>query len=307
MTQLTRRDFLVTTAASIAATRTAFAAASTNAFAGQLCFFSKHLPSQNWQQLAQSVKQLGCDGVDLTVRPGGHVTPEKAATELPQAVAAIRAAGLSVPMITTGLLTADEPTAPIILAAAGKAGIPYFKTGYHKYGLNDARAEIAKAGAAFRSIAALGKQHNVQAGFHNHTGYIGGGIWDFMPVMDALESQWGGWYYDPHHAVAEGGGGAWKAALNIIARRIKMVAVKDFTWEKGPKGWAVKDCPLGQGMVDWPYFFAALAKANFKGPISLHIEYDIAGKTASEKETNTLVAAERDLAFLKAQVAAAFR
>ncbi|MGH9326596.1 MAG: sugar phosphate isomerase/epimerase, partial [Terriglobia bacterium] len=72
-------------------------------FRGTLCFFSKPVPQLNWKELAQSAKRAGFGGIDLTVRPGGHVLPERAATDLPKAVATIREEGLEVPMITTSL------------------------------------------------------------------------------------------------------------------------------------------------------------------------------------------------------------
>jgi hypothetical protein len=49
-----------------------------------------------------------------------------------------------------------------------------------------------------------------------------------------------------------------------------------------------------------------LAKARFHGPASLHLEYEIGGATAAALEENTLAAAARDLAFVKARVAEAF-
>ncbi len=107
------------------------------------------------------------------------------------------------------------------------------------------------------------------------------------------------------HAVVEGGEGGWRAALNLVSPRLKMVAIKDFFWEKTAKGWRQHDCPLGEGMVDWKEFFAMLAKAGFHGPVSLHLEYEIPGATAGVKQDNTLDAAARDLAFLKAGLAEA--
>jgi sugar phosphate isomerase/epimerase len=50
-------------------------------------------------------------------------------------------------------------------------------------------------------------------------------------------------------------------------------------------------------MVDWPRFCATLARANFQGPISLHLDYHPASDVS---------AIERDLAFLKKQIAAAY-
>src|SRR2546422_4865491 len=67
--------------------------------------------------------------------------------------------------------------------------------------------------------------------------------------------------------------------------RLKMVAAKDFYWEKTPdKGWQARNCPLGEGMVDWKYFFKAIGRAGFQGPISLHLEYDVPGSTKAAKE-----------------------
>jgi L-ribulose-5-phosphate 3-epimerase len=85
-----------------------------------------------------------------------------------------------------------------------------------------------------------------------------------------------------------------------------MVAIKDFFWEKTAKGWQQRNCPLGEGMVDWKEFFTALAKAGFHGPVSLHLEYEIPGATTAARQENTLAAAARDLAFLKEHLAKAY-
>ena len=121
-------------------------------------------------------------------------------------------------------------------------------------------------------------------------------MWDVVPIIDALDPRWAGYYFDVRHAVVEGGDGGWRAALNLVAPRLKMIAVKDFFWEKGPKGWQQRNCPLGEGMVDWKAFFAALARSGFHGPVSLHLEYEIPGATPAAQQENTLAAAARDLA-----------
>ena len=41
----------------------------------QLVMFSKHLGALSIPEAGQAIKGLGFDGVDLTVRPGGHVEP----------------------------------------------------------------------------------------------------------------------------------------------------------------------------------------------------------------------------------------
>ena len=258
-------------------------------------------------RLAQNMKRVGYDGIDLTVRKGGHVLPERAAEDLPKAVAAILKQGLEVPMITTELVSAADPTARPILSTAGRLSIPFFKPGYYKYDFVDVRRELQRAGDEFRRLAELGKGYGMQVGFHNHEGYVGAALWDIATVMDSLDPKWAGYYFDVRHATAEGGVGGWKIATNLVAPRLKMVAVKDFYWEKTPgKGWQQRNCPLGEGMVNWKYYFKALARTGYHGPISVHLEYEIPGSTTGAKEDNTLAAAQRDLAFVKARLSEAY-
>ncbi len=275
-------------------------------YRGPFCLFSKPLPEMDWQRLAQSARRVGFDGLDLTVRAEGHVLPDKAAEDLPRAVAAIRAEGLEVPMITTALVSAEDPTARPILSTASKLGIPYFKAGYYLYKLLDVRHELAEAGEQFRGLAALAGEYRIQLGYHNHEEYIGAPVWDMASVIGPLDPKWVGFYFDPRHATAEGGVGAWKIATNLVLPRLKMIAVKDFYWEKTAQGWRDVNCPLGQGMVDWKYFFKAVAQAGFQGPMSLHIEYEVPGKTRVEHEENILGTAQHDLEFLKARVREAY-
>jgi len=209
-------------------------------------------------------------------------------------------------MITTALLSAADPTALPILETAGRNHVSFFKPGYYHYAFVDVRKELESAAAELRGLAALSARCGVQLGYHNHAGYLGGPVWDIARVIDGFDPRWAGYYFDVRHAVVEGGDGGWRAALNLVAPRLKMVAIKDFFWEKTPKGWQQRNCPLGEGMVDWKEFFMALAKAGFAGPVSLHLEYEIPGATAAARRENTLAAATRDLAFLKAHLAKAY-
>jgi sugar phosphate isomerase/epimerase len=288
---VTRRELLA--AAAQVAVVGAFASPRVSAQSTrEFCLFSKHLPELAWSDLGKAVKDAGFEGVDLTVRAGGHVRPEQAATDLPKAIEAIRAAGVTVPMITTELTSADVPVARPLLTAAAKSGVKYFKTGYWRYSASpDVRAQVAAAGKALAGLAALAAECGIEMGFHNHQAYIGAALWEIAPFMDQLDPRWAGYYFDPRHAVAEGGGGSWKAATHLVAPRLKMVAIKDCRWTKGARGWEVENCPLGEGQVDWTFVGTALRAANFRGPISLHLEYEIPSGTR-----HTLDAAVRDLA-----------
>jgi len=309
---VSRRKFLGTASVAILATANAGAAvpraaAGREPYRGKLCLFSKMFQTMmDWRHLAQAVQPLGFDGLDLTVRPGGHVAPERAAEDLPKAIAIIREAGLDVPMITTALTSASDPTARPILATAAKLGVKFFKVGYYYYKFKDVRQELAAAGKEFRGLVELARQCGIQAGYHNHSEYIGAALWDSATFIDPQDPQWAGFYLDSCHVTGEGGVGAWKSAVHLAAPRLKMAAIKDFYWKTTSKGWEYTVCPLGQGRVDLKYFFGVLAEVNHQGPISLHVEYEPEGESAEEKNANMVVNVVRDLAVLKGHLAEAY-
>ncbi len=225
---------------------------------------------------------------------------------MPSLVEAIRAENVKVPMITTALLDAAETTARPILATAGRLGIPYAKLGYYRYAFRNLDSELAAVATQLRSLVELAAECKIQLGYHNHAGYVGAPLWDIAKIIGPWDPRWIGYYFDIRHAVVEGGDAGWKIATLLAIPRLKMVAVKDFYWEKGPKGWAARNCPLGEGMVDWPGFLKMLASAGFQGPISLHVEYDPGGATEPAKREAMLRAAGRDLQFLRAQLKEAY-
>jgi L-ribulose-5-phosphate 3-epimerase len=295
---LARRDLLMAAPLLAAGTRNVNAEGVTTrgkpARPGPICLFSKHLPTLKPGEVARAIKGLGFEAVDLTVRPDGHVKPEAVEQQLPAAVEAIRAEGLAVPLVTTVLVSADDPSARPILATAGKLGVPLFKPGYWKYEYKDVRGELKQAGRALKGLADLSRRSKVQLGFHNHGDCLGGPVWDGVSIVDGLDPKWAGYYFDTRHAFAEGGQSAWKVATHLVGPRVKAVSVKDFHWEKTSKGWSIKKVPLGQGMVDVGGIFTILAQHGFAGPISLHLEYPIEGGPDA-----VLKAAERDLGVLK--------
>jgi L-ribulose-5-phosphate 3-epimerase len=309
METVTRRTFVKAVAAAgatMASSHDLFASQANPAFRGTVCFFSKHFPLMDAKRLGRTLKTLGFGGVDLTVRPKGHIEPARVAADLPPFVAGIRAEGIAVPMITTDLHSDSEPAARPTLETAARLEIPYFKTGYYYYKFADVKKELDTAARQLRSLAELSARCGVKLGFHNHSGYVGGPVWDIAPTIESLDPKWSGYYFDVRHAVVEGGDAGWRTAFNLAAPRLFMIAVKDVYWEKTAKGWRQHNCPLGEGMVDWKRYFRMLADAKFHGPLSLHLEYDVPGATPEAQEASTIAAATKDLAFIKAHLAEAY-
>ena len=237
-----------------------------------VCVFSKHLQFLGYEDLAKTCKDLGLDGVDLTVRAGGHVLPENVTTDLPRAVEAIRGEGLDVPMITTRPQNASDPDARPILENASKLGIRYFRIGGHKYADDAGPLEqLPRVTDELRGLSELAAEFNMVAGYHNHSGYdnVGAALWDLHAIFRSVGSDHLGSNFDVGHAKVEGGYGAWEINARLLAPWVKMMAVKDFVWKDGKPSWA----PLGTGHVDTVAFLKIFREAGFAGPISLHFEY----------------------------------
>src|SRR2546421_177779 len=89
----------------------------------KVSIFSKHLQFLQGEALANAAADIGFDGIDLAVRKGGHVEPDRVREDLPKLVAAIRRRGLDVPMVTTDIVDADTPFAEDVLKVSSDLGI----------------------------------------------------------------------------------------------------------------------------------------------------------------------------------------
>src|SRR2546426_1461864 len=95
----------------------------------KISVFSKHFQWTNCQEMAAIAKDVGFDGIDLTVRQGGHVLPERVEEDLPKAAQAIPKAELELPMITAEIVDTRSPHAEAILKTASRLGIRYYRWG----------------------------------------------------------------------------------------------------------------------------------------------------------------------------------
>ncbi len=300
MRDLNRRDLLALTAAS--------AASAKAATRPTLCLFTKHLPHLGYKELAKAVRAFGFGGADLTARPRGHVLPENVERDLPKAHEALASEGVALPMISTGLTSRNDPAARPTLYTAARLGIPHFKLGYYRYrSLDDIDAYLAGVKADVEGLAAIAGHAGIAGGFHNHSGkYVGSALWDHWWVLRDTDPRHVGFYFDPCHATIEGGSAGWEIGFHRLKGRLAMVACKDFYWERTQGEWKARMCPLGEGMVDYPKFFRALAASGFSGPISLHVEYKIEAPTEARRIEREMLAIETDLGYLKSQFEAAF-
>jgi len=238
-------------------------------------------------QLAPRLSALGFDGVELPVRPGFQVVPERAATDLPEAARLLADHGLRIFSIAS---TADEPT----IAACAEAGVPIIRIMVDL----KPRGVLAQLEAAQRQWDALVPAldaHGVTIGIQNHCDNC---VANAMGLLRLVEK------YDPKHVAA-----IWDAAHNALEGEQPEIAL-DLLWPhlcmvnlknavRAPAGvgghgeaqWRVSWCAGKEGFASWPRVAAELRRRDYRGVVCLTAEYDDAERVEE--------LAGADLAFAK--------
>ncbi len=253
-----------------------------------VCAFSKHFQWAGVEEMAQVVAALGYEGVDLTVRPGGHVEPARVEDDLPKASDIIRKAGLKLPMVTTAIRDATTPYAETVIKTCAALGIRLYRwDGFRYEGPGPLPQQLDALRPLVKDLAALNRRYGVCAMYHTHSGpgRVGASMWDLYLLLKDFDSRAVAVNLDIGHATVEGGYGGWIHSTRLLLPYTRGVAVKDFLWRQNEKGaWVPGWRPLGQGMVNFKQFFAMLKQAGFHGPIQLHMEYpELAGADRGDR------------------------
>jgi len=278
---VTRREFLIGSAAALSSSAQARPV---------ICAFSKHFQwTSGIAEMAEVMVSLGYEGVDLTVRPGGHVEPNRVQEDLPKAAEIIRKAGLKLPMVTTRFIDASSPEVETVVKTCAALGIRLYRCDTFTY---DAKRPLPVQLEEFRGrvkeLAALNRRYGVCAIYHTHSGpgRVGASMWDLYLLLKDVDPDAVAVNFDIGHATVEGGYGGWIHSTRLLLPISRGVAVKDFLWRKNEKGvWTPWWRPLGEGMVNFRQFFAMLKQSGFAGPLQVHMEYPELGGAARGDRT----------------------
>ena len=273
--------------------------------------FSKNFHWLDYKGMADAVAELGFDGIDLTVRPEGHVLPERVADDLPKAVEAIKKAGLQVHMIVTAITNPDDKFTEPILKAASSQGIGYYRMGWMNY---DEKKSISDNLDHFKTqmtkLTALNRKYKIRGEYQNHSGLsFGSPLWDLWMSIKDLDAEWIGSQFDIMHAQVEGGN-TWQLGLKLLKSYIKTIDIKNFIWSKTSEGWKPQVVPIGEGMVDYKKYLSLLKEYELDGPFSMHFEYPLGGiengaKQITVPKEEIMKAMKHDLVLFKGMLSEA--
>jgi sugar phosphate isomerase/epimerase len=292
-----------------------------------IVFLSKYLQWLDWEPMAATAAELGFDGIDLTVRPGGHVLPERVEEDLPKVAKIVRSAGLEIPTISTGIVDLDSPYAEATIRTVSELGIPRYRWGWYSWSDDEQAPDLTRFNPSIErpsgllvnvparldqlkkrvaALAALNEKYKVCAIYQNHSGVrVGASVWDLWVLLKDFDLRWVSADFDVAHATIEGGLGGWVNSTRLMAPFMTAMSIKDFKWGKNTKSrWEPLWCPLGEGMVNFPAYFAMIKEANFSGPVQLHTEYPLGGAESGAKKlridkSQVLAAIRKDLDTLK--------
>jgi len=242
--------------------------------------FTKSFQEWSLPEVCRRYKSIGLDGLDLTVRPGGHIEPKDVEKKLPQAHQAAQDAGTEILFLTTGITDADSD-AELLLATAAEIGITRIKLGYYRYTTFGTLAkQINQIRKRIAAVAKLAAKYKVLPCIHIHSGaFLPSHGTQLFELIRDFSPQEVGAYVDTLHMAKEGGLDGWRQGLDILAPWISLCAVKNFAWERtqrdkqGQQRWKTINVPIADGVSPLPEFVSALKKLGFNGPYSLHSEY----------------------------------
>ena len=272
--------------------------------------FTDNLSDMKIEQVCSEVKKRGFDGLDLTLRPGGHVLPKDAEVGLAHAHQVAMKETIEILMASTAITGTGSPFARDIIASCAHYGIRQIKLGYWRYEpFGSLLKQIDTARRKLEGLIKLTREFGIQPCVHVHSGQIlanGGSI--LYLILKDFDPRTVGAYADPMHMTVEGGLSGWEMGLDLIAPWVSLVGVKNFVWkpngrdEHGQARFRTVYVPLADGQAALPRFVSRLKELKYDGTVSLHSEYKGGSSFRSLSSPELLDLSAVDLKYFKGLV-----
>jgi sugar phosphate isomerase/epimerase len=250
--------------------------------------FTKPWKTQSIAEVGALVRDLGFDGIELPVRPGYQVEPERVIEDLPRAAKELAALGVQIFSVAG---PTDEPT----IVACAEAGVPIIRT-MAFIGRDEGYANgESRYQREYDALLPLLEKHGVTIGVQNHCDWF---VANAVGLRALLSK------YDPKHVAA-----VWDAAhealngclpelaIDTIWSHLCMVNLKNAIWSRtnGPEAehaeWTHYWTSGRHGLASWPRVAQELQKRGYEGVVCLTAEY-------SDQSSVERLTAE-DIAFAK--------
>ncbi|MCP4400962.1 MAG: sugar phosphate isomerase/epimerase [bacterium] len=259
----------------------------------QFTVFTKPWPEKSLPVLAQFVKELGFDGVELPVRPGYPVTPEHVEKILPEAAKIFAVHGLKIGSIAG---TASKT----MIAACAEAGVPLIRIMARvNPELNYRETEMNFRKEFDGCLPAL-EEAGVALGVQNHAGNFIGSAIGILRLVEQYDPKQIGIVLDLAHCSLAGE--PVPIALDIAWSHLLLVNLKNGYWQRigeseiGEARWKNYWTGSKDGLTSWHEAAVELTRRKYQGDICITAEYS-APKSDDSVHIENLVA--KDFAYAK--------
>lgn len=245
--------------------------------------FPKPFPEWSATQFADLLKTTGIDKLDVVIRDGFQVTPQRIKEELPRYMEALSQAGVQADFAVTSF-NAEQLAEDIdLLLLLGDHGIKAFRLDYFRL-RKDVRTALKDARRALERLTPLCSLSGVRAVYQvHHRTLVSSASAAYQLVRD-LPPDAIGVQLDTGNQRIEGYEN-WSYAVHLLGKYLHSFGAKDV---RLPDQWV--EC--GNGQVDWDGLFEALGEYRFEGTFHLMPFY-------SDDSTELAEGLKREASFLR--------
>jgi len=231
--------------------------------------------------IALTATDLGFDGIDLLIRNGHQVDLDDPG-RIAEAVQTLKAAGLTVPMVTTDITGPTDLATEHLFAACAEAGIHLLRLGYWKYDPAVGYDSLFdRARRNLDSLSEIAQSTGVKLAIQLHGGTIHGSGAQTAALLAGHDPHIIGAYPDPGNQVVQDGREEWRFTLDILQPWLSCIGVKNGGWfaadvaESGQRRWRSDWLGLADGMAPWDDIVTHLNQTGYDGLLSFHSHYEV--------------------------------
>ena len=129
-----RRKFLAQSAATLASVTAANAQKSKKTEVSPIIVFEKPIQTLEYDRMGEILAKMRIQGVEATIRKGGHIAPEEAEEEVPKMVAALAKNGQKALIAATNVSEANAESEKFLRILKAN-GISKYRSNYYRYDL----------------------------------------------------------------------------------------------------------------------------------------------------------------------------
>ncbi len=222
------------------------------------------------EDLGGFIKGLGFDAIELPVRPGYQVPPEKVSQALPPAARRLADFGLKITSIA-------GPTDERTIAACAEAGVPIIRICENIESASYMADEI-RLRKKYDALVPVLDKYRVTLGIQNHCGRCVGSAMGLHHLIEKYDRRHIAAVLDFAHCALVGEPP--DLAVDITWSHLCMVNLKNAIWQRtnGPEAltarWTTYWTSGRQGLADWAEAAGVLRRRGYKGTLCLSAEYN---------------------------------